>query len=139
MPLPLLIFCQSDYLIRITAIIHILNGKQCRSRSVGFFRSQLIWIYTVCKDRVYPGSAGQGLRWSMSRKNVYWGMWGKRSHRSASTIVLTTSLNYTVSTDSKGPSLKRLLVCIRYKSSGKFYLKSEKYRSRHSAYLELWV
>ena len=22
--------------------------KQCRSRSVGFFRSQLIWIYTVC-------------------------------------------------------------------------------------------
>ena len=28
--------------------IYILNGKQCRSRSVGFFRSQLIWIYTVC-------------------------------------------------------------------------------------------
>ena len=24
-------------------------------------RSQLIWIYTVYKDRVYPGSAGQGL------------------------------------------------------------------------------
>ena len=22
--------------------------KQCRSRSAGFFRSQLIWIYTVC-------------------------------------------------------------------------------------------
>ena len=22
--------------------------KQCRSRSVGFFRSQLIWIFTVC-------------------------------------------------------------------------------------------
>ena len=38
------------------------NGKQCRSRSVGFFRSQLIWIYTVCKCRVYPGSAGQGLK-----------------------------------------------------------------------------
>ena len=42
--------------------IQILNGKQCRSRSVGFFRNQLIWIYTVCKDRVYPGSAGLGLR-----------------------------------------------------------------------------
>ena len=41
--------------------VHILNVKQCRSRSVGFFRSQLIWIYTVCKDRVYPGSAGLGL------------------------------------------------------------------------------
>ena len=42
--------------------IHTLNGKQCRSRSVGFFRSQLIWIYTVCKSRAYPGSAGQGLK-----------------------------------------------------------------------------
>ena len=29
---------------------------------VGFFRSQLIWIYTVCKCRVYPGSAGLGLK-----------------------------------------------------------------------------
>ena len=26
-----------------------------------FFRSQLIWISTVCNGRVYPGSAGQGL------------------------------------------------------------------------------
>ena len=25
------------------------------------FRSQLIWIYTVCKGRAYPGSAGLGL------------------------------------------------------------------------------
>ena len=41
--------------------IHILNDKQCSSRSVGFFRSQLIWIYTVCKGRVDPGSAGEGL------------------------------------------------------------------------------
>ena len=24
-------------------------------------RSQLIWIYTICKGRVYPGSAGLGL------------------------------------------------------------------------------
>ena len=41
--------------------IQILNGKQCRSRSDGFFRSQLIWIYTDCKDRACPGSAGYGL------------------------------------------------------------------------------
>ena len=34
------------------------NSKECRSKSVGFL---LIWIYTVCKGRVYPGSAGQGL------------------------------------------------------------------------------
>ena len=34
------------------------NGKQCRSRSVGFFRSIL---GCFCKGRVYPGSTGQGL------------------------------------------------------------------------------
>ena len=28
---------------RLLIQIHILNDKQCRSRSVGFFRSQLIW------------------------------------------------------------------------------------------------
>ena len=49
--------------------IQILNNKYCRSRSVGFFRSQLIWIYTVCKGRVYLGSAGQGLTLSMLGKN----------------------------------------------------------------------
>ena len=53
--------------------IHLLNGKQCRSRSVGFFRSQMIWIYTVCKGRVYLGSAGQGLRMCY----LYWPEWGK--------------------------------------------------------------
>ena len=49
---------------RLLIQIHIPNGKQCRSRSVDFFffRSQLIWIYTVCKGRVYPGPAGQWLR-----------------------------------------------------------------------------
>ena len=46
---------------RLLTQIHILNDKQCRSRSVGFWRSQLIWIYTVCKGRACPGSAGQGL------------------------------------------------------------------------------
>ena len=58
MPRPFLIFSQSDHLI---LIVYILNCKQCSSRSVGFFRSQLIWIYTVCKGRVYQGSAAEGL------------------------------------------------------------------------------
>ena len=40
---------------------HILNDKQCRSRSVCFWRSQLIWIYTVFKGRAYLGTAGLGL------------------------------------------------------------------------------
>ena len=47
---------------RLLIQIQIMNGKQCKSRSVGFFRSKLIWIYTVCKHRAYPGSAGQGLK-----------------------------------------------------------------------------
>ena len=46
---------------RLLIQIHILNGKQCRSRSDGFWSSQLICIYTVCKGRVYLGSAGQRL------------------------------------------------------------------------------
>ena len=43
---------------------HILNDKQYRFRSVGFFRSQLIWISTECtecKSRAYLCSAGPGL------------------------------------------------------------------------------
>ena len=39
----------------------MLNDKQCRSRSVGLFKIQLIWICTVCKGRAYLGSAGLGL------------------------------------------------------------------------------
>ena len=61
MPFPFLIFSQSDYLIQVVDTVHIFDDKLCRSRSVGFVRSQLIWIYTVCKGRAYPGSAGQGL------------------------------------------------------------------------------
>ena len=61
MPRPLLSPNQITW-SRLLIQIHILNDKQCRSRSVGFFRSQLIWIYTVCKGRVYLGSARLGLR-----------------------------------------------------------------------------
>ena len=36
--------------------------KQCRSRSVGFFRSQLIWIYTVIKYvNLYPQPGSSNL------------------------------------------------------------------------------
>ena len=50
---------------RLLIQIHILTDKQCRSWSVGFVRSQLIWIYTVCKGRAYLGSAGLGLMWKV--------------------------------------------------------------------------
>ena len=38
--------------------------------------SSLIRIYTVCKSRIYPGSAGQELNGAMEwigQKMVYWG------------------------------------------------------------------
>ena len=53
----LLIVSQSNYLIQVVDTnLHI--EWQCKSRSVGFFRSQLIWICTVCKSMPYHGSAG---------------------------------------------------------------------------------
>ena len=53
MPRTLLIVIQSDYLIQIVDINSYSKDKQCGSRSV--------WIYTVCKGRMYPESAGLGL------------------------------------------------------------------------------
>ena len=47
--------------VRFLIQINILNSKLCRSRSAILFRGHLIWVYTVCKDRAYPGSAGPGL------------------------------------------------------------------------------
>ena len=46
--------CMSILKARLILTLVLLNpnilclGKQCRSRSVGFWRSQLIWICTVC-------------------------------------------------------------------------------------------
>ena len=42
MPRPFPIFCQSDYLIHVVDSNSNNEWQQCRSRSVGFFRSQLI-------------------------------------------------------------------------------------------------
>ena len=58
---PLQNFSKSDYLIQIVDINSNIGHKQYRSRSDGFFRNHLIWIYTVCKGRAYLGSAGPGL------------------------------------------------------------------------------
>ena len=51
--------------------IQIMTGKQWRSKSIGFFRSQLIWIYTVCKGRIYPGSGRQVLKQEMSISSAF--------------------------------------------------------------------
>ena len=58
-PLPLLILSQSDYLIQIVAIN---SHTKWQTVQIQIWRSQLIWIYTVCKNRAYLGSAGQGLK-----------------------------------------------------------------------------
>ena len=61
MPPPLLIFSQSGYLVQIVDINLHTEWQTVQIQ----FRSQLIWIYTVCKGRVYPGSAEQGLTFTM--------------------------------------------------------------------------
>ena len=61
MPHPLLIFSHPDYLIWIVAINSHTLWQTVQIQISWLLRSQLIWIYTVCKGRVYPGSAGQGL------------------------------------------------------------------------------
>ena len=45
------------------------------------FRSQLIWIYTVCKGRVYPGSAGQGLKYYTNTERAKIASWRMRSRQ----------------------------------------------------------
>ena len=52
---------------RLLIQVHILSDKQCRSRADGFWRSQMIWFYTVCKGRAYPGST----RWELILTNLF--------------------------------------------------------------------
>ena len=69
MPRPLLYFnilANKFTWSRLLIQIQILNGKQCR------YRSQLIWSYTVCKSRTYPGSAGLRLMtWNVNTKQHF--------------------------------------------------------------------
>ena len=60
MPRPFLIFSQSDFLIQ-TVDTNSHTQWQTVQIQISWLPSQLIWIYTVCKGRTYPGSAGQGL------------------------------------------------------------------------------
>ena len=73
LPHPFLTVNQSDNSMLFVISIHKLNEKQCRSWSDGFFRSHLIWIYTVFKGNDYPGSAGQGLNYVVGICQKYLG------------------------------------------------------------------
>ena len=64
---PFLIVSQSDYLIQ---IIDINLHTEWQTVQIQI-RNQLIWVCTVCKDRVYPGSAGQGLRYMWHNRIAY--------------------------------------------------------------------
>ena len=55
---PLLFFRQSDYLIQVVDTNSHSNWQTVQIQ----IRSQLIWIFTTCKSRIYLGSAGLGLR-----------------------------------------------------------------------------
>ena len=55
MPRLILIVSQSDYLIQVVAIN---SNTACQTVQIQI--SWLLQTYTVCKGRVYPGSAGPG-------------------------------------------------------------------------------
>ena len=74
MPRPLVIFSQSDYFINVVDTNSNTEWQTVQIQISCFFRSQLIWIYTVCKGRAYPGSAGQGLHVRVDPFSV--GTWG---------------------------------------------------------------
>ena len=55
------IFSQSDYLIQIVDINSYTEWQTVQIQVSWLLRSQLTWIFTVCKGSAYTGSAGQGL------------------------------------------------------------------------------
>ena len=67
MPCPLPIFSQSDSLIQAVDINSHTEWQTVQIQISWLLKkptgSALIWICTVCKGRVYPGSAGQGLNY----------------------------------------------------------------------------
>ena len=64
---PIQIFSQSNCLIQIVDINSHTEWQTVYIQISWLLKSQLIRIYAVCKGRVYPGSAGQGLtNWKLS-------------------------------------------------------------------------
>ena len=61
MPHPILFVSQTDNLIQIVDI-NLHTDWQTVQIKTSWLRSQLIWIYTVCKEMAYLGSAGLGLK-----------------------------------------------------------------------------
>ena len=61
-----MILLDPDRCYKFTYIMANSADPDLLASEVGFFRSQLIWIYTACKGRIYPGSAGQGLIFNSS-------------------------------------------------------------------------
>ena len=59
-------FSQSDYLIQIVDI-----NSHTEWQTVQIQISWVLQIYTVCKGRTYPGSAGQGLILNLLNGNTY--------------------------------------------------------------------
>ena len=61
-------------------------------------RNQLIWIYTVCKDMVYPGSAGQGLiarlYKQLKKKTKLWFILQKITGRKCATLSGTVPTSF---------------------------------------------
>ena len=62
---PVLIVSKSEYLI---IVVHTNSNTEWQTLQIQI-RSQLIWIYTVCKGRVYLGPVWQGFNINTSDEN----------------------------------------------------------------------
>ena len=108
MPHPLPIFSQSDYLIQVVDINSHTEWQTVQIQISWLLRSQLIWISIVCKGRVYPGSAGQGLNWMVLKVNkCIWYFFFLAFFTRETTIVTSCLLSCTLSPFWKGICSKR--------------------------------
>ena len=89
MPRPFLVFSQSSYLIRVVDI-NSRTSWQTVQIKISWL---LIWVYTVCKDRTYPGSAGLGLRYCCINEYMYSCQWVQWSVQYQILICLTLLWN----------------------------------------------
>ena len=69
MPHPLLIFNQSNCMIQVVDT-NSYTEWQTMQIQISWLLHQLIWIYTVCKGKVYQGSAGLGLNVQIVNESI---------------------------------------------------------------------
>ena len=87
MPCLFQIFSQSDYLSQIVDNNSHIEWQTVQIQINWLHRSQLIWIYTVFKGSVYPGSVGLGLNKKGQSARSIWSVYRSASACSMNIIL----------------------------------------------------